>query len=630
MSSDALLGGQHLPPGQRERCGEVACRASSALRHWWKVTTSTEYFASLERRVVLKLVVAVVTEAFGIVSASGASWDHTLGICAVVPLCLFPIPYDSLCLDIFMAAWNFVYCYMVSLPGGLLWMILVIGWMRAGGIHSFALVPFLLLPLGERDLIERDYGCSGLDLQSFVAITILAVVWAFVAEWQQVDHFYRLQESTEVSQLLLGQATSGFCTLLRESGVVSDASSALMENLGMGIEGATVYDFVAPDDCAKVASLLRHRDTLPPSPILCTLHRKPIMTGAPGAQFEAKLVPYAVSESGIKVCLLKLGEHQEGPLAAPADREYAAAARAAEAPRAPEGGGALEDLRQSAPRAPSEHGTETSFAITASSRAAAVRSVAVQASPPARPPRLPEVAKPSAPKRMGLQQGRRARGRPQVRLNTSMRQVPGFEETPLPSRAARLMDAMEGINACGRGCCEFHVSVAAARKVLDMFNREECEAMEFFSHQCPDCLVLVDPKDGSTLQECETCESRMCPVPLMSGSTTTFGNSDEVPPQAQERAPSKEASVFKVVFDRRDGAMLGVEVCIKNDTALVVGGVKDGLVQQWNDSNTEAEVRRGDHIIGVNGISDNPRQILAECGENTVLELTIRRGGPVE
>ncbi|CAK0883097.1 unnamed protein product [Prorocentrum cordatum] len=308
MSSDALLGGQHLPPGQRERCGEVACRASSALRHWWKVTTSTEYFASLERRVVLKLVVAVVTEAFGIVSASGASWDHTLGICAVVPLCLFPIPYDSLCLDIFMAAWNFVYCYMVSLPGGLLWMILVIGWMRAGGIHSFALVPFLLLPLGERDLIERDYGCSGLDLQSFVAITILAVVWAFVAEWQQVDHFYRLQESTEVSQLLLGQATSGFCTLLRESGVVSDASSALMENLGMGIEGATVYDFVAPDDCAKVASLLRHRDTLPPSPILCTLHRKPIMTGAPGAQFEAKLVPYAVSESGIKVCLLKLGD----------------------------------------------------------------------------------------------------------------------------------------------------------------------------------------------------------------------------------------------------------------------------------------------------------------------------------
>ncbi|CAK0883096.1 unnamed protein product [Prorocentrum cordatum] len=630
MSSDALLGGQHLHPSQRERCGEVAFRASSVLRHWWKVTTSTEYRASLERRVVLKLIVAVVTEVFGIVSASDASWVHTLWSCVVVPFCLFAIPYESVWLDISIAAWNFAYYQMVSLPGELLWMILVIGWMRAGGIHSFALVPFLLLPLGERDLIERDYGCSGLDLQSFVAITILAVVWAFVVEWQHVDHFYRLQESTEVSQLLLGQATSGFCTLRRESGVVRDASSALMENLGMGIEGTTVYDFVAPDDCAKVASLLRHRDTLPPSPILCTLHSKPVMTGVPGAQFEAQLVPYAASEREIKVCLLKLGEHQEGPRAAPADREHAAAARAAEAPRAPEGGGALDALPQSAPGAPSEHGTVTSFAITASSQAAAVRSVAVQTSPPARPPRMPEVAKLSAPKRMGVQQGRRAHGRPRVRLNTSVRQVPGFEETPLLGRTARMMDLMEGINACGRGCCKFHVGVAAAGQVLDMFSREECGTMEFCSHQCPECLVLIDPKDGSTLQECETCKALMCPVPLMSGSTTILNNSDQVPPEAQERAPSKEASVFKVVLDRRDGAMLGIEVCVKNGAAVRVGGVKDGLVQQWNDSSTEAEVRPGDHIVAVNGMSDNPRQMLAEVGEHKILELTIRRGGPVE
>merc|ERR1712238_278395 len=105
-------------------------------------------------------------------------------------------------------------------------------------------------------------------------------------------------------------------------------------------------------------------------------------------------------------------------------------------------------------------------------------------------------------------------------LNSSMRQVPGFEETPSLGRIARLMDAMEGINACGRGCCPLHVSVAAAKRALDMINQKECGAIDVRSRQCPECLVLIDPEiheegayatDGSTLHECETCGVEIYP-----------------------------------------------------------------------------------------------------------------------
>ena len=653
MSSDALLGRQLSHPSPRWRCDETLCRALSALRHWLEVTTSCEYLASLKRRMVLKLIVAVVAFVAGIGSESGVRIGYALWSCVVVPFCMIAIPYESLWLDIFIVVWNFADCHVVSLLGGPLWSLLIIHWMHAGGIHSFALLIFLLSQLGNMNF-EDGYDSSGLDLPSFVALSVLIVVWAFVAEWQQADHFYRLQESTEVTQLLLEQATCSFCTLGRESGIVIGASSAFMESLGMNSDGATVFDFVGPDDRAKVANLLRNRGTLPPSPILCTLYRRQTLTGAPEAQFAAKLVPYAVSKSGVRVCLLKVSE--ERLLEAPRGAEARSQARAGEAYHAPGSGSALGSRPQRAQRDLSEDGmelgTETSFAVSSSTGRPAgrsitvVKSIAVQASlpePSPRPPPMPELSELAAQRLARVPQGRRAQGRARVRLNTSMRQVPGFEETPWLGRTVRLMDAMEGINACGRGCCPLHVSVAAARRALDMINRKDCGPMHFGSRQCPECLVLIDPEvhkegadatDGSTLQECETCGAEIYPAPRRESPPTrsTPSASDEMPLEVPARAPCPDPSIFKITVDRSDGGELGIDVGIGGaaGSAVLVGKVKEGLVEQWNGRNTEAEVRSGDYIVEVNGISGNPMQILAECGQNKILRMAILRSGPVE
>lgn len=197
--------------------------------HRWELTTSREYFASSKSRQVFKITGAV----FGMISFLGFDESVTMGYAyavltnIVAPSCLIAIPYNSLWLDVFVGIWNFADCRMDSVSGATLWILLTVLAMHVGGIHSLALVPILLLPLANRELISHAYDCTGMDLRFFSALSILVVVWIFVAEWRQANRFYLLQKSTEATQLLLlTKPPVAFCTLSRESGIVSDASSA--------------------------------------------------------------------------------------------------------------------------------------------------------------------------------------------------------------------------------------------------------------------------------------------------------------------------------------------------------------------------------------------------------------------
>ena len=421
--------------------------------------------------------------------------------------------------------------------------------------------------------------------------------------------------------------------------------------------------FVTSGDHAKVASLLLNESAQLPRPILGTFCRRPTLAGAPTIQFEAKLVPFAVSERGVRVCLQKMGE--ERFVEAPAGQargvgveegvfaHRVAATRQVPAQRAEQPLGALSDHDLEREVAPDDHvwefGTETSFAVSKTTvsgrpRSPRTRTVAVQTSParpPGRPPLVPEPHELAAAERAGRPSRRRVvsrqapLGRAPVSLRSSRRQVRDFEETPRQTRVLRLKDAMGGINACGRGCCNLHISVAAARRALDDIDREVCGSVEFGCQQCPECLALIDPEDseegadGSALQECETCGKGICPQPPRGSST--HAASDETHQEALARTPCSRASMFKVTLDRSGGAKLGLDLNFDSSEGLVllVERVGEGLVEQWNSSNEQADVRSGDYLVQVNGVDGSSMRMLAELREDKLLEIVVLRSDAI-
>ena len=362
--------------------------------------------------VLVILAVYVPADLDAMSSGAGAKEWFNILTDIPVPLCFAVVPYQSLWLDLLIGVcftlWspsNYAPCGAAAeLLVGPIWSMLFMSLTHLVGIHSLASVPLLFRLLAIGELFESD--CSAFGLSVLLSLVVAGVLGT---EWQLAVGFYQTQKSSEVTQLLLDQATSGLCILNRESGTVSDASSSFLEHFGMNAEGATIFHFLSPDEHAKVANLLLRRPTLP-GPVLCTFVRRPTVAGAPTAQFEAKLVPYAVSERGVRVCLQKMGE--ERLTESPAGPESEAEARVGEAARAPGDGSALTPCPRRAQGASfSEYGTELdteiSFVVsktTASARPRAppTRAVAVQTSPtrqPGRPSAAERAERAPAPRR---------------------------------------------------------------------------------------------------------------------------------------------------------------------------------------------------------------------------------------
>ena len=80
-------------------------------------------------------------------------------------------------------------------------------------------------------------------------------------------------------------------------------------------------------------------------------------------------------------------------------------------------------------------------------------------------------------------------------------------------------------------------------------------------------------------------------------------------------------------MNRSGGAKLGLDldVDLNEESALLVDGVKEGLVEQWNRSNADAEVRSGDYLVQVNGVDGSSSRMLAELCETKLLEIVVLR-----
>eukprot|EP00434_Breviolum_minutum_P022250 symbB.v1.2.019636.t1/scaffold1616.1/size109294/12 len=81
---------------------------------------------------------------------------------------------------------------------------------------------------------------------------------------------------------------------------------------------------------------------------------------------------------------------------------------------------------------------------------------------------------------------------------------------------------------------------------------------------------------------------------------------------------------YKVFVDRTMGQRLGLRVD-KEDGEIFVLEVQDGLVQEWNDSNPDSQVRVGDILLEVNGQSGDTRTMMDLCKACQPLEMKLRR-----
>lgn len=84
---------------------------------------------------------------------------------------------------------------------------------------------------------------------------------------------------------------------------------------------------------------------------------------------------------------------------------------------------------------------------------------------------------------------------------------------------------------------------------------------------------------------------------------------------------------YSIVLDkRRGGFRLGIDVDTTHGSALLVDAVTGGLVEAWNRQHPHLQVRTGDHIVEVNGISGDAQAVFKECKTAQHLHMRIRRG----
>lgn len=80
-----------------------------------------------------------------------------------------------------------------------------------------------------------------------------------------------------------------------------------------------------------------------------------------------------------------------------------------------------------------------------------------------------------------------------------------------------------------------------------------------------------------------------------------------------------------MAIDATTGQDLGVQWVAEDGTLQIDAVMPGGLVAQWNAANPTLVVKRGDHIVEVNGIRRDVRQLSKECNKNKILRLVIKR-----
>jgi len=82
---------------------------------------------------------------------------------------------------------------------------------------------------------------------------------------------------------------------------------------------------------------------------------------------------------------------------------------------------------------------------------------------------------------------------------------------------------------------------------------------------------------------------------------------------------------YSITLDRTGGTNLGAQVNPGDGKTLVIESVLGGLFKDWNAANPRLQVVKGDRIVEVNGIRGSSAQILEECRQSKLLQVTLCR-----
>jgi len=81
-----------------------------------------------------------------------------------------------------------------------------------------------------------------------------------------------------------------------------------------------------------------------------------------------------------------------------------------------------------------------------------------------------------------------------------------------------------------------------------------------------------------------------------------------------------------VIEKRKSDFKLGIDVDTTHGSALLIDAVTGGLVDEWNRHHPDRQVKAGDHIVEVNGVSGNAQAVFKECKFANRLDMKICRG----
>jgi hypothetical protein len=86
--------------------------------------------------------------------------------------------------------------------------------------------------------------------------------------------------------------------------------------------------------------------------------------------------------------------------------------------------------------------------------------------------------------------------------------------------------------------------------------------------------------------------------------------------------------IYEVTLDRTSGENLGIGFLAEESGSLLVKGIREGLVRNWNAANPAMTIATDDHIVEVNGIQGDPNQLinaLTTLQTRGCIQLKIRR-----
>mmetsp|Transcript_8289 Transcript_8289/g.14290 ORF Transcript_8289/g.14290 Transcript_8289/m.14290 type:complete len:136 (-) Transcript_8289:238-645(-) len=95
------------------------------------------------------------------------------------------------------------------------------------------------------------------------------------------------------------------------------------------------------------------------------------------------------------------------------------------------------------------------------------------------------------------------------------------------------------------------------------------------------------------------------------------------PPEPATGVPAETS--FQIEIEKGAGDVVGLDVDWGDTTKLRVTKIKAGLVSSWNAKNPDAEVKVGDYLTAINGVSGDSKKLLQVVKDNSKLAITIFR-----